>query len=136
MREYSILLAQSEHHKEIEHVFANFVPNIIDLLTKENIQILLATKGAQLIGISILDFAVDSAVDLKTCKIQYLCVLKDFLSRGITNGLLLRSELMAREKGCKKIYLHYKDHELDLSTKGFSQLAGDDASILFMKHLR
>ena len=107
MREYSILLAQSEHHKEIEHVFASFVPNIIDLLTKENIQILLATKGAHIIGISILDFSVDSEIDTKTCKVRYLYVLKEYLSRGINNGLLLRSELMAREKNCKKIYVYW-----------------------------
>lgn len=135
MREYSILLAQSEHHKEIEHVFASFVPNIIDLLTKENIQILLATKGAHIIGISILDFSVDSEIDAKTCKVLYLYVLKEYLSRGINNGLLLRSELMAREKNCKKIYLHYQDKEIDVSSKGFSKLVGYDSSILFFKHL-
>ena len=136
MLEYSIILASDGHHKEIEQVFARFVPNILDLFAKENVQILLAGKKEQLIGISILDFSVDSEADLKTCKILYLCVLKDFLSRGITNGLLLRSELMAQGKGCKKIFLYYKDHELDLSAKGFSQLVSDDASILFFKHLR
>ncbi len=135
MKEYSVILAHHEHHKEIEHVFSSFVPNIIDLLAKDNIQILLATKGAQLIGISILDFSVDSEDDFKTCKVLYLGVLKDYLSRGITNGLLLRSELMAREKGCKKIYLHYQDKEIDVSSKGFSKLVSDDASILFFKHL-
>lgn len=135
MREYSIILAQNEHHKEIEHVFTSFVPNITALLTKKNIQILLATKGRQLIGISILDFSVGSEFEAKTCKILCLYVLKAYLSRGITNGLLLRSEALARENDCKKLYLPYKGQELHLSTRGFAQLIDNNASILFVKHL-
>lgn len=134
MKEYSIMLANVDDTKNIEDAFSDLKPKVSAFLDKENVNILLAKKGNHIIGISIVEISKDD-LNNKTGNVVYLNVLKDYLSRGIINGLLLRSELIALEQCCKKLFISYQNEEKDLKAKGFNKLADEGSGLIFLKYL-
>ena len=92
----------------------SFIHNrIVQLLAHPDETLLVATIGADVVGVLSLHFIPQLALAGDFCRISYFCVDESIRGAGIGAALEARATELARVRGCDRIEVHCHSRRVD-----------------------